>query len=295
MVDTIVKSVKDDCKVVEFIKECCRSLRFRTDTLTTACVLYHRVRECDAAADGFEVAACCMFIAGKVENHFRKARDVVNVCHWVEHGEVLDIGDTLFDGKEVLFNREKVVLRQLGFDCRVAKPHAYLLQFVQAFCTPALGARCAQLACIFLNDALAAPFCAHHPAPLLAAGALHAAEIVLGCYSQTANPLWPSSIPLPLEEVRAVCSKFFQLYHTNVDRCMYTITEDAKEFRKALYKLGDVCGVWGDDAVQQVLGCVGWLVTAAADGALLLVVDVNAGGGGADGYVIRWVPYLCVS
>eukprot|EP01063_Lacrimia_lanifica_P041419 TRINITY_DN9661_c0_g1_i1.p2 TRINITY_DN9661_c0_g1~~TRINITY_DN9661_c0_g1_i1.p2 ORF type:complete len:266 (+),score=108.03 TRINITY_DN9661_c0_g1_i1:117-914(+) len=174
-----------------FLLRCADVLRFGTAAAAAACVLHTRAwkglsappQVCDEHPEltPDDVAAACLFVGGKLHHCTRKARDVVNAVYYVVHGEAaeLQIDEALFAMKERLLNAEQVVLRALAFDCRVAPPHPFLLNYVRSFCRAGQQRPVAQLATALLNDAVVTELYAASPPAAVATVALHAAQTLL--------------------------------------------------------------------------------------------------------------------
>lgn len=101
-----------------------------------------------------------VFVAGKVEESIRRARDIVNVFHHL-YSLIRDlpphpidyVGDTYYIWRDRLCTMESLLLRELGFHVQPASPVGLLLSYMKILeITEHLDV--AQVALNYLNDAL---------------------------------------------------------------------------------------------------------------------------------------------
>jgi cyclin L len=107
----------------------------------------------------------CVFVAGKVEECIRRARDIVNVFHHLYcvirklPAHPIDyVGDTYYVWRDRLCTTEAILLRELGFHVQPASPVGLLISYMKILEIadqkddqfPELP----QMALNFLNDAL---------------------------------------------------------------------------------------------------------------------------------------------
>ena len=101
-----------------------------------------------------------VFVAGKVEESIRRARDIVNVFHHLYclirnlPAHPIDyVGDTYYIWRDRLCTMESLLLRELGFHVQPASPVGLLLSYMKILeITEHLDV--AQVALNYLNDAL---------------------------------------------------------------------------------------------------------------------------------------------
>ena len=111
--------------------------------------------------DAYVVAMACVFLAGKVEEHTRAMRDILNVCHNCmlrrldKQQKPLQRGGELYSSwKAALIRCERFVLIDLGFrvyDLSNEHPHKFILYYVLAL---GGGEELAQRSWNYLNDSL---------------------------------------------------------------------------------------------------------------------------------------------
>eukprot|EP01062_Namystynia_karyoxenos_P015266 TRINITY_DN15537_c0_g1_i4.p1 TRINITY_DN15537_c0_g1~~TRINITY_DN15537_c0_g1_i4.p1 ORF type:complete len:272 (+),score=104.07 TRINITY_DN15537_c0_g1_i4:82-816(+) len=187
-------------QLVQFIYACGARLRHAPSTLSLAAVLFHRF----LAAAGWELvephaaAAACLFLAGKADEHFRKARDVVNVTQCVLRGEAAapPRSDELLALKGELIANEQRVLRALEFDCSAPSPQPWLYN-IAVHTAPAPTGHCgglAQLAVCVLNDSLLTDLWLRAEPRVVAAAAASVAQSLLGGGLLSAQPRWAEGV-----------------------------------------------------------------------------------------------------
>lgn len=101
-----------------------------------------------------------VFVAGKVEESIRRARDIVNVFHHLyslirnlPSGPIDYVGDTYYIWRDRLCTMESLLLRELGFHVQPASPVGLLLSYMKILeITEDLEV--AQTALNYLNDSL---------------------------------------------------------------------------------------------------------------------------------------------
>lgn len=107
-----------------------------------------------------EILMAAVFVAGKVEECIRRARDIVNVFHHLyclirklPSGPIEYVGDTYYIWRDRLCTAESLLLRELGFHVQPASPVNLLINYLKILeldQSPPVP----QVALNFLNDAL---------------------------------------------------------------------------------------------------------------------------------------------
>ncbi len=105
-----------------------------------------------------------VFVAGKVEECIRRARDVVNVFHHLYclvrglPAQPIDyVGDTYYIWRDRLCTTEAVLLRTLGFHVQPSSPVPLLISYLKVLELPQLLPQLPQTAFCWLNDLLRSP------------------------------------------------------------------------------------------------------------------------------------------
>lgn len=138
-----------------------------------------------------------LFVAGKVEECYRRARDIVNVFRWL-HGRLRSgkapsplpyICDEYYGWRDRLTTAEMLLLRALGFHVQPDRRTAVLLliSYLRALgLTEQLGSRALAL----LNDSFRTVCPLLYPPPVLACAALDLAAESLGCCEILPSGWW---------------------------------------------------------------------------------------------------------
>ena len=105
-----------------------------------------------------------VFVAGKVEECIRRARDIVNVFHQLYclirglPAHPIDyVGDVYYVWRDRLCTAEALLLRTLGFHVQPASPVPLLISYLQVLELPQLLPELPQVAFSWLNDLLRTP------------------------------------------------------------------------------------------------------------------------------------------
>ncbi|KAM3747516.1 hypothetical protein ACB098_05G040700 [Castanea mollissima] len=97
----------------------------------------------EAVPTGQKVAASCLWLASKLEESPRKARQVLIVFHRIECRmenlpiEHLEIGSQKYHDLKIGLSRtERRVLKEMGFVCHVEHPHKFISNYLAILETP---------------------------------------------------------------------------------------------------------------------------------------------------------------
>ena len=127
-----------------------------------------------------------VFVAGKVEECIRRARDIVNVFHHLYclvrglPAHPIDyVGDTYFVWRDRLCTAEAILLRTLGFHVQPASPVPLLISYLKVLELPQLAPELPQLAFSWLNDLLRTPVGVLYQPNVVAASAIDIAATKL--------------------------------------------------------------------------------------------------------------------
>ena len=168
--------------------------------------------------DAYVVAMACVFLAGKVEEHTRAMRDILNVCYNCmlrrQHKEQkpLQRGGELYSSwKAALIRCERFVLIDLGFrvySISNEHPHKFILYYVLA-----LGGSesLAQRSWNYLNDSLRLDLCVNHSAESIACAAILLAATDLSFQLPVQSP-WTEVFSSDKVEVEAIAARISSLY-----------------------------------------------------------------------------------
>ncbi|XP_030944198.1 cyclin-L1-1-like isoform X2 [Quercus lobata] len=113
--------------------------------MATGQVLFHRFycKKSFARFNVKKVAASCVWLASKLEESPRKARQVLVVFHRMECRrenlpiEHLEVGSQKYhDLKTDLSRTERHILKEMGFVCHVEHPHKFISNYLATLETP---------------------------------------------------------------------------------------------------------------------------------------------------------------
>jgi hypothetical protein len=158
--------------------------------------------------------AACLFVASKVCEQPRRARDVVNAVYRVVHGCLLRDARDYWSRKASLLAHEQRLLRILGFDLTIAHPHPLLYHYLDALDPPL---PLANLAAAIVNDSASSAECGARPARLIACAAIAlAAALIHPLSAEGAIVLFPDGWWLALgvsdESLAAAAADLAQIY-----------------------------------------------------------------------------------
>ncbi|CAH8458668.1 unnamed protein product [Dicrocoelium dendriticum] len=159
-----------------FLFDVSSKLNLRFDTCATAIVFFHRFYMFHSfkAFPRYVTAACCLMLAGKVEETPKKVRDIVKTARML-------LSDANFqqfgsDPREEVMAYERVLLKTIKFDLQVTHPYSYLLQFVKRI----KGSKeklkeLVQMSWSFINDSLSTTLCLQWEPEIVACAVLYLA------------------------------------------------------------------------------------------------------------------------
>ncbi|MED6219606.1 Cyclin-L1-1, partial [Stylosanthes scabra] len=129
----------------DLIQESGILLRLPQAVMATGQVLFHRFY-CKKSFARFhvkKVAASCVWLASKLEENPRKARQVIIVFHRMECRrenlpiEHLDLYSKKYVGLKMELSRtERHILKEMGFICHVEHPHKFISNYLATLETP---------------------------------------------------------------------------------------------------------------------------------------------------------------
>ncbi|XP_061340857.1 cyclin-L1-1-like isoform X2 [Gastrolobium bilobum] len=165
----------------DLIQESGILLRLPQAVMATGQVLFHRFycKKSFARFNVKKVAASCVWLASKLEENPRKARQVIIVFHRMECRrenlpmEHLDLYSKKYvDLKMELSRTERHILKEMGFICHVEHPHKFISNYLATLeAAPELGQEAWNLA----NDSLRTTLCVRFKSEVVACGVVYAA------------------------------------------------------------------------------------------------------------------------
>lgn len=161
-------------------------LKMSNSSLLTGQILFHQLycKKSFLALPVIDGAMAALFVAGKVEECYRRARDLVNVFHWI-HGKMRGgrgpgrlpyICDEYYKWRDRLTSAEMVLLSVLGFHVQPDGKDAVLLliSYLQTF-EVGKGCELGQMALNILNDSFRTVCCLIYRPNVMACAAIQIA------------------------------------------------------------------------------------------------------------------------
>lgn len=170
----------------------------------------------------------CAFIAGKIEECHRRARDIVNVFHWLlnrllypnQKYKLLGyVSDEYYQWRDRVTEMEMIILRELGFMVQPHHPISLIANYLKALEID--NPKIAQRTINYANDSFRSVACVCYQPPVLACAALTLAAIDF-------------SLPLPMD---LPWFEIFEVSNSQLQHCIdlikevYTIPLDVSLFK----------------------------------------------------------------
>ncbi|XP_057736604.1 cyclin-L1-1 [Arachis stenosperma] len=218
----------------DLIQESGILLRLPQAVMATGQVLFHRFycKKSFARFNVKKVAASCVWLASKLEESPRKARQVIIVFHRMECRrenlpiEHLDLYSKKYvDLKMELSRTERHILKEMGFICHVEHPHKFISNYLATLETPP---ELRQEAWNLANDSLRTTLCVRFKSEVVACGVVYAAarrfQVPL-----PENPPWWKAFDAEKSGIDEVCRVLAHLY--SLPKAQYTpVCKDGDSF-----------------------------------------------------------------
>ncbi|KAJ4894674.1 Cyclin-L1-1 [Raphanus sativus] len=218
----------------DLIQEAGILLRLPQAVMATGQVLFHRFY-CKKSLAKFDVkivAASCVWLASKLEENPKKARQVIIVFHRMECRrenlpiEHLDLFSKKYSELKVELSRtERHILKEMGFVCHVEHPHKFISNYLATLETPP---ELRQEAWNLANDSLRTTLCVRFRSEVVACGVVYAAarrfQVPL-----PENPPWWKAFDADKSGIGQVCRVLAHLY--SLPKAQYiSVCKDGKPF-----------------------------------------------------------------
>ncbi|TYH87957.1 hypothetical protein ES332_D01G154200v1 [Gossypium tomentosum] len=218
----------------DLIQESGILLKLPQAVMATGQVLFHRFycKKSFARFDVKIVAASSLWLASKLEESPRRARQVIIVFHRMECRrenlpiEHLDLYSKKFsDLKAELSRTERHILKEMGFVCHVEHPHKFISNYLATLETPP---ELRQEAWNLANDSLRTTLCVRFKSEVVACGVVYAAarrfQVPL-----PENPPWWKAFDADKSGIDEVCRVLARLYR--LPKAQYIpVCKDGKPF-----------------------------------------------------------------
>ena len=212
--------------VILFIAQCGEFLRFDMQTCTTASVITETCcTKFKDAKEGnnrnpYQIAAASLFIAGKVDDHFRKVGDVVACAHFKINNSVFESPEVFEQSKDSLLATEKLVLETIQFNIpsqAVLKPLAHIANMLFSIYKDDLLQSTTQMVINITNDSLLTGLWVSHSVPYIVAAAI--------CIEASVREVLPNGLSLQsiskvfeleCSELEFACDTISSLYENGI-------------------------------------------------------------------------------
>ncbi|XP_057541219.1 cyclin-L1-1 isoform X2 [Amaranthus tricolor] len=201
----------------DLIQESGILLKLPQAVMATGQVLLHRFY-CKKSFVRFNVkrvAASCVWLASKLEESPRKARQVLIVFHRMECRrenlpiEHLDLCSKKYSELKMdLIRTERHLLKEMGFICHVEHPHKFISNYLATLGTPP---ELRQEAWNLANDSLRTTLCVQFKSEVVACGVVYAAARRFGV-PLPENPPWWKVFDADKVGIDEVCKVLAHLY-----------------------------------------------------------------------------------
>nr|CAH8833887.1 unnamed protein product [Trichobilharzia regenti] len=203
-----------------FLSAVSTKLNLRYDTCATAIVFFHRFYMFHSfkAFPRYVTAACCLMLAGKVEETPKKVRDIVKTARSLLSDE--DFKQFGNDPREEVMAYERVLLKTIKFDLHVSHPYSYLLQYAKRIKGNQEKLKeLVQMSWSFINDSLATTLCLQWEPEIVACAVLYLAtrmsKFVIEDWEgrQPGQRWWECFVEgMSTEVMEDICHKILDLY-----------------------------------------------------------------------------------
>ncbi|KAI6659051.1 Cyclin-L1-like [Oopsacas minuta] len=167
------------------------------------------------------VSIACLYLASKIEECYRKLRDIINVFHYVTQKksglstEPLEyVGEYYFYIKNEVIKMERRILKELGFCVHVKHPHKIIVVYLK-FLEMDQNRAFVQRSWNYMNDSLRTTvFLRYSPETIAAACIFLAARVLSIPLPKT--PGWWEVFGCSIEEIEDISLYILELYQTKL-------------------------------------------------------------------------------
>ncbi|CAK9290988.1 unnamed protein product [Gordionus sp. m RMFG-2023] len=223
-----------------FIIDVGSKLGLRYDTIATGVVYFHRfyMQYSFMDFDKYVLAACCLFLAGKVEETPKKIKDIIKVSKSIlTEDEYSHFGE---DPKDELMTLERILLQTIRFDFNVPHPYTYLLKYIKTLKEEEHNKlqKIVQMTWTFINDSLSTTLCLQWEPEIIAIALVHLAAKLIkvdlnqwfgfnkGFPSFNQDNWWAKFVVgLEPELLEDICHQVLDLYSSRSSKTSFTKSE----------------------------------------------------------------------
>lgn len=168
-------------------------------------------------------AACCLFLAGKVEETPKKCKDIIKVCQSLLSPQLFTVFGA--DPKEEVMTMERILLQTIKFDLQVEHPYGILLKFAKVLKGDKEKIqKLVQMAWTFINDSLCTCLCLLWEPEIISVSLMYLATRLTkfdiqdwhGRVPGTRIKWWDFLVEdITVELMEDICHKVLDLYSSN--------------------------------------------------------------------------------
>ncbi|CAH1261884.1 CCNK [Branchiostoma lanceolatum] len=169
-----------------FIIDAGTALGLKPQTFATGVVYFHRFYMFHTFKDfnRYVTGACCLFLAGKVEETPKKCRDIIKTARaLLNDKQFAPFGDDPKIQQEEVMTLERILLQTIKFDLQVEHPYMYILKYAKSLKEDAQSLtldknklhKLVQMAWTFVNDSLCTTLCLQWEPQIIAIAIMHLA------------------------------------------------------------------------------------------------------------------------
>lgn len=211
-------------KGVNFITQVGIMLKLPQLTLATASVYLHRffmrhamVQNNKPGLHHYSVAATAIFLATKVEENYRKMRELVVACCRVAQKQpnlvVDEQSKEYWKWRDTILHNEDLLLEALCFDLQLEQPYRILLDFLRHYAVQE-NKQLRNTSWAFLNDSLVTTMCLQLTPCAIAGSALYMGVKFAGITlpdDDRGRPWW-EQLDLDIQEIQRGCTLMAEVY-----------------------------------------------------------------------------------
>ncbi|XP_006632189.1 cyclin-K [Lepisosteus oculatus] len=203
-----------------FIFDVGTRLGLHYDTLATGIIYFHRFYMFHSFKQfpRYVTGACCLFLAGKVEETPKKCKDIIKTARSLLNDvQFAQFGD---DPKEEVMVLERILLQTIKFDLQVEHPYQFLLRYAKQLKGDKNKLqKLVQMAWTFVNDSLCTMLSLQWEPEIIAVAVMYLAgrlckfEIQEWTSKQTYRKWWEQFVQdVPVELLEDICHQILDLY-----------------------------------------------------------------------------------
>ncbi|XP_073789170.1 cyclin-K isoform X4 [Danio rerio] len=203
-----------------FIFDVGTRLGLHYDTLATGITYFHRFYMFHSFKQfpRYVTGACCLFLAGKVEETPKKCKDIIKTARSLLNDvQFAQFGD---DPKEEVMVLERILLQTIKFDLQVEHPYQFLLRYAKQLKGDKNKVqKLVQMAWTFVNDSLCTMLSLQWEPEIIAVAVMYLAgrlckfDIQEWTSKQSSRRWWEQFVQdVPVELLEDICHQILDLY-----------------------------------------------------------------------------------